>query len=73
MARFKAWFASLPLHWQKRLRTLTQVCFGVLAAAAVDYGMDGAIAWRDFVFGDGGIIILATYALATGMNRAPRD
>jgi hypothetical protein len=50
-------------------RTLVQVFGGVFIAAVVDFGMDGAIAWRDYVFGQSGVIVIGAGALAVWMNR----
>ena len=50
-------------------RTLVQVFGPVLILFLTDWGMDGQVAWRDYVFGQAGIIVTGTTALALWMNR----
>lgn len=50
-------------------RTLTQVFGGVAVALLLDWGKDGAVVLRDYVFGDQGVIVIGTMALALWMNR----
>ena len=64
----KAWLAS---DSAKRVgRTLVQVFGGVAIAALLDWGEDGQIVIRNYVFGPGGVIIAATGFLAALMNRS---
>lgn len=56
------------LDWRRIGRTLVQVFGGVLIAFLLDYGADGQVVIRDYVFGQGGVIIAATTALAALMN-----
>lgn len=63
----KDWLASDSA--ERVARTLVQVFGGVLIAALFDWGADGQIVIRDYVFGQGGAIIAATTFLAALMNR----
>lgn len=63
----KAWFNS---DSAKRVgRTLIQVFGPVLVLFLLDYGNDGVVVARDYIFGDSGFIVVGTTALALWMNR----
>ena len=70
--RFKAWLVS---DAGRRVgRTLVQVLGAVLVAFLLDWGIDGIVVVRDYVFGQGGIIVAATLAIAGLMNlRTPPE
>jgi hypothetical protein len=61
------------MDWYRIKRTFVQVFGGTLAAIAIafllDYGADGQVVVRDYIFGQGGLIVLCTTALAAWMNR----
>ena len=56
------------IDWKRVARTLVQVFGGVVIAFLLDYGADGTVLVRDYVFGPGGIIVIGTTALAVAMN-----
>lgn len=67
MTRIRNWFAS---DSAKRVgRTFLQVFGPVLILFLLDFGADGVVAWRHYVFGDSGVIVVGTTALALWMNR----
>ena len=67
----KNWF--LAIDWYRVKRTFVQVFGGTLAALGIafllDWGADGVVVVRDYIFGPGGAIVLCTTALAAWMNR----
>lgn len=65
----KAWFASDSAS--RVGRTLAQVLGAVAVAALLDYGSDGVIVIRDYIFGPSGVIVLVTTTIATLMNLRP--
>lgn len=56
------------IDWYRVGRTLVQVFGGVVVAFLFDLGMDGQVVIRDYVFGQSGVIVVATTALALWMN-----
>lgn len=60
------------VDWYRIARTLVQVFGGVVIAFLLDYGMDGVVVIRDYVFGQGGLIVVGTTALALAMNLPSR-
>ena len=53
-------------------RTLLQVFGGVVIAFLLDFGHDGIVSVREYIFGDSGVIVVGTTALALWMNRRIR-
>ena len=64
------WLKSID--WRRIVRTLVQVFGGVVVAFLLDWGADGVVIVRDYVFGNGGIIIAATSFIAVLMNLPAR-
>ena len=60
------------IDWYRVGRTLVQVFGGVVVAFLLDWGADGVVIVRDYVFGNGGIIIAATSFIAVLMNLPAR-
>lgn len=56
------------VDWRRIGRTLVQVFGGVVIAFLLDWGADGVVVPIDYVFGPGGIVVVATTALALAMN-----
>jgi len=56
------------IDWQRVGRTLVQVFGGVVIAFLFDLGLDGEVVIRDYIFGQSGVIVVATTALALWMN-----
>lgn len=63
---FVVWLKKID--WYRVKRTAIQVCGPVLVALALDFGLDGHAVVRDYVFGNEGLIVVGTIALATAMN-----
>ena len=63
----KAWLASDSAD--RVWRTAMQVFGPVLVLFLLDYGMDGSVVIRDYIFGDSGFIVVGTTAFALWMNR----
>ena len=61
------------IDWRRVARTLIQVFGGVAVAFLLDWGADGVVVVRDYIFGNGGIIIAATSFIAVAMNLPPRQ
>jgi hypothetical protein len=59
----------LGFDWRRVKRTLAQVFGGVVIAFLLDWGTDGAVNVHSYVFGNSGLIIAGTTALAMWMNR----
>ena len=57
--------------WTRVKRTFIQVFGPVVIAGLYDFGMDGAIDLRSYVFGEAGFIVAGATALAVWMNRRP--
>jgi hypothetical protein len=65
----KAWFKS---DSAKRVgRTLIEVFGPVVVLLLLDYGHDGVVVIRDYIFGDTGFIVVGTMALAVALNIKP--
>ena len=60
------------IDWMRVLRTFVQVFGAVIIAFLLDWGADGTVVVRDYIFGQGGVIIAATTALALVMNLPAR-
>lgn len=56
------------IDWYRVGRTLVQVFGGVVIAFLFDLGLDGEVVIRDYIFGQSGVIVVATTALALAMN-----
>lgn len=56
------------IDWKRVVRTLVQVFGGVAIAFLLDWGADGVVVVRDYIFGQGGVIIAGTSFLAVLMN-----
>lgn len=67
MDALKTWLRSEQVR--RALRTAAQVLVPVAILALRDYGQDGVIVWRDYIFGDGGFIVAAATGIALYMNR----
>lgn len=63
---FVVWLKKID--WYRVKRTAIQVFGPVLVAFALDFGLDGHAVVRDYVFGNEGLIVIGTIALATAMN-----
>jgi len=61
--RIITWLKTDPIG-----RTIVQVIGAFLVAVALDYGLDGHVDITAYVFGDGGLIVAVTVALAAAMN-----
>jgi hypothetical protein len=61
------WLKSVD--WIRVGRTALQVFGPVLILFLYDFGKDGVVNVRDYVFGDNGFIVIGTTALAVWMNR----
>ena len=61
-----AWLKKID--WYRVKRTAIQVFGPTLIVFLLDWGVDGAVVLRDYVFGNEGIIVIGTLALATAMN-----
>ena len=56
------------IDWQRVTRTVIQVFGGVFIAFMFDFGADGEVVIRDYIFGQSGLIVVGTAALAMWMN-----
>ena len=65
-AKIKAWIARID--WYRVKRTTIQVFGPTLIVFLTDWGLDGVVNVRSYVFGNEGVIIVGTLALATLMN-----
>ena len=64
--KLKAWVARID--WYRVRRTAIQVFGPTLVVFLLDFGLDGVVNVRSYVFGNEGIIVIGTLAFATLMN-----
>ena len=65
-AKIGAWIARID--WYRVKRTFIQVFGPTLIAFVIDFGFDGVVDVRSYIFGNEGAIIIGALALATLMN-----
>jgi hypothetical protein len=70
-ARIGTWLKGI--EWSRVCRTFVQVFGPVLVLFLYDFGADGQVVVRDYIFGNEGIIVVGTSALAILMNLPPRQ
>lgn len=70
-ANIKDWISRID--WYRVKRTFLQVFGPTLIVFMLDFGLDGVVDARSYIFGNEGIIVIGALALATAMNLPKRD
>lgn len=60
------------IDWYRVGKTFVQVFGPVFILFLYDFGADGVVVVRDYIFGESGIIVVGTTALAILMNLPPK-